>query len=231
MTEWKYTLDLDDEFFSSLAVMCKRLNCTPLHMLKVMHFESGVQADPPHNNLARGIIQFLPTTLDGLGFPEALDITKLNATEQLQWVEKYFSSHAPYGLESVAKIYLATFMPALLRDPRSKDPAFVICGQAGPYKNIYQSNRAFDAKRKGFVTVQDLEDAAETHATGARWNELTIRLGVAEGSETLPIIPTWQGVQSILTKLGHYRGKIDGVPGPKTLKAVFVCLVKKDNAA
>jgi hypothetical protein len=147
----------------------------------------------------------------------------LSAEDQIPYVERYFSPYKAYGLESSGRIYLFTFLPALGQKPDSRDTAFVLCGSLGPLVWAYNANKVFDQDHKGYITLGDLTKACERNAKGPRWDEIIQRL------QTLSSVPitsfnSWIDVQKELTRRGLYTGKIDGLPGVGTMRAVAALL-------
>lgn len=224
------TDDLDANFFPRLAEVSDHLECQPLHLCSVMKSEADVRATawndnpkslPPEKRWnASGLIQFMPATLIGLGWTTGhAAFRQLSATEQLDYVQKYFSPHRGL-LVSIGAIYTATFLPALL--PHAGDPDFVLTAKDGPLGWAYAPNAAFDVDHNYAITVGELESAVKRNCQGVRWSEILGRLGVAPQ----PVVDngfdlgTTLGVQRALARLGFDPGAQDGVPGPKTTAAI-----------
>ena len=171
------TDDLSPGFFTELKAMCTRLGCDPLDMLKVMFSEGGCSATA-HNPAsdASGLIQFIPSTLRGLGWNDSMAaFRQLSAEQQLPWVEAFFQPWRSKGLTTVTRVYQAVFLPASLDSGASDDT--VVCGAGGPFAAAYSSNRTVDIGGKGFISVGDLRAAVEARANGSRWAEIMSRLG------------------------------------------------------
>lgn len=218
------TKDLDAAFFTELCAVAGRLKSDPAKMLGVMMSESGVQAWAHNpNGHASGLIQFMPKTLLNLDWtkgPEAF--RKLSATQQLRYVELYFKSYIGY-LDSVAGLYTATFLPALVK--HCDDPEFVLTAKNGPLGWAYAPNSVFDKNKDYAITVSELEAAVERNCTGKRWAEIIARLtgsGIEEFDDRdVRDLRTTYGIQCTLTELGLHPGALDGIPGPKTTAAVM----------
>lgn len=228
----KHTQDIDGLFFERLDQIASELGAKPLDMLAVMYSESGCRADahndnpknlPPEKRYnASGLIQFMPFVLQNLGWTHGHAMfRKLTATEQLTFVRRYYLPHRGH-LGSVAGLYVATFLPALVR--HCGDPAFVLTAKNGPLGWAYAPNASFDANRDYAITVGELEDAVRRNARGARWNELVARLEGQEPTDAPPDsgndLGTTVGIQRALERLGFSPGKVDGVVGPLTRSAV-----------
>lgn len=232
----KLTRDLDDYFFPRLDEIASSLGAQPRHMLAVMYSESGVSATahndapkdrPPEKRYnASGLIQFMPATLPGLGWTAGhAAFRRLSATEQLTFVDRYYRPHRGH-LDSIAGLYVATFLPALVR--HAKDRSFVLTGKAGPLGWAYEPNAVFDRNRDLAITVGELEDAVARNARGARWDEILMRLeGASSDAPLSRLIPdggtdlgSTMGLQRALARLGYDPGPVDGLPGPRTRAAV-----------
>jgi peptidoglycan hydrolase-like protein with peptidoglycan-binding domain len=131
------------EFVQKVKEMATRLGVKPEWILAVMKNESGM--DPKARNPsggATGLIQFMPATARGLGTTtEAL--SKMSATEQLKYVEKYF---APFKgkITSGTDLYMATFWPAGVGKPDSYN-----IGGA----EVARVNKIFDLDKNGQITA------------------------------------------------------------------------------
>ena len=234
-TPIKLTSDLPANFFPKLVAMCKRLDCKPIDLLKVMASESGVRADArnPHGN-ATGLIQFMPATLKALRYQGSyLEFRHLTATQQLAYVEAYFTPWAKTGKPwNAARLYQATFLPATLT--RGSGPDTVLAERGGYFGWAYEANTTFDRNGDKRITVGELAQAIDRNAKGPRWNEIVARLAEAEGEgstageEADPTdgyaasvdLRSVTGLQNALRLLGFYTGKIDGIPGKLTRHAI-----------
>jgi len=243
------TDDLSDQFFTDILDVCRRIQCDPLDLLGVMMNEIGVKANArnPTSN-ASGLIQFLPSTLAGLGYPDTPDdFRQLNADEQLPYVEAFFQPYVHFGLNSAARVYLAVFLPsALKQNPNNKT---MIAQKGGLNAAIYDQNRGLDANFDGKITVGELQQAIERHYNSARWQEIAARLNDAQGSsptgnsdgQDAIDLRTQSGIADALESLGfdrrHYgftsavrafqmRSGLsaDGIVGPRTRRSLTAAL-------
>jgi hypothetical protein len=235
------TDDLSGAFFDELIDLCGRLSIDPMDLLGVMMAESNVRASAknPISN-ASGLIQFLPATLENLGWagtPE--EFRKLDADKQLPYVEAYFQPYVHFGLNSAARVYQVVFLPSSL--PLGSDFNTVIAAKGGINSAVYDRNRGLDVNFDGKITVGELQQAIERRYTAPRWQEIMDRLGAASGGQDTaddagadPIdLRTQPGIANALEALGfdreHYTfnaavrafqlrsGLVaDGIVGPKT---------------
>ena len=131
------------EFLLKVKEMSTRLGVKPEWVLAVMKNESGMSTTAKNpNGGATGLIQFMPATARGLGTTtEAL--SKMSATEQLKYVEKYFS---PFKgkIKSGTDLYMATFWPAGVGKP----DAYNIGGA-----EVARVNKIFDLNKNGQITA------------------------------------------------------------------------------
>ena len=131
------------EFVQKVKDMATRLGVKPEWILAVMKNESNMSTTAKNpNGGATGLIQFMPATAKGLGTTtEAL--SKMSATEQLKYVEKYF---APFAgkIKSGTDLYMATFWPAGVGKPDSYN-----IGGA----EVARVNKIFDLDKNGQITA------------------------------------------------------------------------------
>jgi len=109
----------------------------------------------------------------------------LDATAQLPWLARYYTPHRGKLVNATA-VYLATFAPADLA--HATDPEWVICGSrpSDRRKHWYPVNIGLDPKRgdpptrKGWIEVRDLTLAIARADQGPRWDELAVRITMAD---------------------------------------------------
>lgn len=212
----KHTSDIDGRFFDELKNIAEGLGADPLHMLSVMYSESGCKANAHNpNGDASGLIQFMPATLQGLGWHNGHEaFRKLSPFDQLRWVAKYYAPHKG-KLGSVAALYLCTFLPALLS--HAAEPSYELSVKGGIRGWVYSANAAFDANGDGKILVSELGDAVKRNCVGMRYRELVARL-TGEGVDLAPIVANPGSVASAQALLGV---DVDGILGPKTRAAIM----------
>ena len=184
--------DLDGGFFLAWVNMCGRLRINPFDLIRVSYSESGGVRPKAHNpnGNAVGLIQFMPDTLNGLGWTKGWqEFLHLDAVQQIPFVERYYRPYAS-NCTSDALCYVATFLPALLPAAAGAMEGardFVLCGQRGPLAWAYAANRVFDRDGKGSITVGDLAAQLERACQGARYGAIVQRLHLAMGNEPPPL--------------------------------------------
>ena len=178
------TTDWSDEDVSAELDFCDALEIDdPSVPLQVWANESDNRASAHNpNGDASGIFQLMPATAKGLGYPLAGDPTlaayrALGVSGQLRWATRYYGPHRGL-ISTVARLYLCTFLPALLEC--GDDMGAVLAAKGGTLGWAYDANwRSFDPRGTGVITVQSLVDAA-ARATGPRTRELIGRVQAAK---------------------------------------------------
>ena len=110
-----------DRFLTPFIAMCKRLKADPAAMLGKMASESGILPNKPASSGAVGLIQFIPSTWNGLGTGKPHSwLRTASGIEQLPYIEKFFFlsfAKAPKdsrGMVSDGHVYVSTFLPAFV---------------------------------------------------------------------------------------------------------------------
>lgn len=223
------TGDLDDFFFAELPEVAKAIGAHPIDLLSVMMSESGIRSDahnPTEGAHAVGIIQFMPATLKGLGYKGDYESFRhLTASNQLMYVQQYFSPYAKKSLDSKERLYMATFLPVTLDWERDEDGDLTLVQKGGRLGWAYSANAGFDTNKDLKIRASELGQAITRNCKGARWNEAVTRLGhtpdFSEDDHETFDLRTVRGIQEALTHLGGDPGPIDGIPGPKTVNGVI----------
>jgi len=179
--EWEesvtHTADLADSFFAAIHTVAATLQTQPQFLLVVMNSESGIRASAHNpNGHASGLIQFMPATLRGLGWTQGHEaFRRLTATEQMPFVQRYYLPFVRQGLNSTARLYQTTFLPATLN--RGSEPDTVIVDiNNNDNAFAYAPNRGLDRRGDGRILVGDLTAFVERTKGSARWREALERL-------------------------------------------------------
>jgi subtilisin family serine protease len=184
-----HTSDLSDAFFASMHVVAASLGTQAEYLLAVMNSESGIRANAHNRNgNASGLIQFMPATLVRLGWTNGHEaFRRLSAEEQLPFVERYYRPFVPQGLNSTARLYQATFLPATLN--RGSAPETVIVDvNNNDNAFAYGPNRGLDRRGDGRILVGDLTAFVDRAKRSPRWAEALQRLN-ATVPGPLPVPP------------------------------------------
>lgn len=148
----------EPEFLPKLDQVARRLGIERDVLLNVMRFESKLdpQAVNPMSR-ATGLIQFMPRTAGGLG-TSVEELYNMSATDQLDYVEKYYKQNGVKPGATVGDLYILTFMPAAANKPDD----FVLGNSRGgrvfnlDASRVYAQNRVFDQNGDGVFTKADV---------------------------------------------------------------------------
>ena len=159
----------DTEFTTAVTNLAKKYDLNEDDLYAVMSFETGGTFDPAKKNMAgsgaTGLIQFTNSTARGLGTTtEAL--ARMSRTEQLKYVDKYFSNKGIQG-GNIEDLYMSILFPAAVGKPSN----FVLFGRGaiagyGPGSRAYSQNRGLDRNNDGSVTKAEASAAARAHKKG-----------------------------------------------------------------
>ena len=142
---------LGDGFCAKLEEVAKNINCDPKDLLGMMQSESGInpQAQNP-NGGATGLIQFMPSTAEGLGTSTSA-LMNMSAIEQLDYVEKYFLVNSGNSGQRLTggDLYALCFLPGYFNNE-------VLCSSTGSTAVYYNENSLLDANGDGNITKTEL---------------------------------------------------------------------------
>jgi hypothetical protein len=137
-------------FVERVLLMCHDFdwyNDAPSDVMSCIAFESGETFSPNIRNAAgsgaTGLIQFMPATAEDLGTTVEL-LSKMYATEQLDYVEKYFDRYAS-RIHSLSDMYMAILLPKYVGTPDSS----VLFTEGGV---SYRQNSGLDSNHDGKIT-------------------------------------------------------------------------------
>jgi hypothetical protein len=135
-------INLSSEVQSKIIEISSDLEINPDDLTRLINFESkfNPQAKNPYSS-ARGLIQFIDSTAQDLGFADSLDLVTQHPTviDQLQIVYEYLSRFYPF--KNQQDLYMSVFYPKY----RKVDPQTV-------FPDSIQS------VNPGIITVQDYVD-------------------------------------------------------------------------
>src|ERR1039457_390655 len=161
---------INQQFSEKLNQISQDVGMDPRDLLLCMYLESGVDSTQVNHvsGQAKGLIQFMPDTLRGLGVPEHQINTfnKVPALEQLDYVKKYIQSKMSYAgrsFKSASEYYVANFWPVALKKWHGQDPiankdVVVVDRRSsnGHERNAYEENAGLDVNKDGKITVGDI---------------------------------------------------------------------------
>lgn len=189
------TADHSWGFYEGLVAIAQRHGWSKgaIGMLMVMQSEAGMQHNPPHNGPARGLIQFEPSILAGLGWRGSPDeFAQMSAEDQLPWVERYYEGKALSSDPEPVEFYVAGLTPAFMKQrmvgsrvygPASDSMAFLAREDEPSLAFIVRDNPIFAEDDDGVrvIRVRGMAKRMQGAATGARWREAVARLAFVEG--------------------------------------------------
>jgi Transglycosylase SLT domain len=190
---------MDPGFYQKLLQVSSDVQMKPEDLLNVMVVESGI--DPTAHNTngnASGLIQFMPSTLKGLGFQGShADFRQMSSVDQLDYVKKYILGNMKYNggpFTSAAQYYVANFLPVALQLPGVKngDPNTIIVaknpnkphlpGVSAHMESVYyNSNPILDADHDGVITYGDIQTVLNRAAGGKNFRSALAQLQNATG--------------------------------------------------
>ena len=176
--------NLGANFYKKLIKVTSELQMNPEDLLCIMVSESGINPSALNpNGKAAGLIQFMPSTLKGLGYKgEYKDFLQLNGEAQLDWVKALIQGNMKINggpFTSAAQFYLSNLFPVALKlkgiknnDPEVKileEKPISVNGFSKKYLDVgakisiglekaaYNGNKGlFDKANKGSITFGDL---------------------------------------------------------------------------
>ena len=154
----------DKPFQQGVSKLAKKYNVSEDDLYAVMSFETGGTFDPAKKNEAgsgaTGLIQFMPETAKGLG-TSTEELSKMSRTQQLKYVDKYFSNKGIQGGD-IDDLYMSILFPAAVGKPDD----FVLFGRGamrGYTGRAYDQNRGLDANNDGSITKAEAAAKVRTH--------------------------------------------------------------------
>jgi len=125
--------NLTPNFYDKLVKITSELGMKPEDLLNVMALESGLNpAAHNKNGNASGLVQFMPSTLKGMGYKGSHDEFRgLSGEDQLDYVKRLIQGNMKFNggpFTSAPQYYVANFWPVGLKLPGIKagDDAAVI---------------------------------------------------------------------------------------------------------
>lgn len=193
---------LTQSFYTKLNEVSGELGMNPRDLLLVISLESG--GNPAAKNTtysknpnfqARGLIQFMPNTLKGMGVSQnaALNFDKVPAETQLDYVKQYVKAHQSLiggkPFTSAVQYYVANLFPKSLQrwqgdDPIANKNVVVVAANAKDPREraAYKANTILDADKDGKITVGDLTTVLMRQEQGANFQSMQSGLNAVAGN-------------------------------------------------
>lgn len=185
---------MDPGFYQKLLQVSSEVQMKPEDLLNVMSLESGI--DPTAHNAngnASGLIQFMPSTLKGLGFQGShAEFRQMSSVDQLDYVKKYILGNMKYNggpFTSAAQYYVANFLPVALQLPGIKagDPSTIIAAKNPDKPHLpgvsthmesvyYNANPVLDADHDGAITYGDIQTVLDRAAGSKNFRSAVAQL-------------------------------------------------------
>ncbi|WP_370940459.1 DUF4157 domain-containing protein [Amycolatopsis sp. cg13] len=161
---------VENSFLPALESACRDVGCRPLDLLSCMMAEGGVgpgSVNPQSH--AVGLIQFMPSTLEKLGYPGTWrDFAELSATDQMDYVRKFLLP-GKGTFTSAGRIYQFMFLPATMGSAKDRGGVIATADDADErLKKAYAKNAGLDTNKDGTITIDELEARARQHRAAAQ---------------------------------------------------------------
>jgi hypothetical protein len=155
--------DLSYEFQQKVINYSEKLGINPIHLMKIMAAESGLDpAAKNPNSGAVGLIQFLKPAAKTVGTTVAA-LQNMTREKQIDYVYKYFDvvkKTAKIKYNNIADLYVSTWLP--YEGAQGKPDSYVIASKDDKKtKTYYTQNPILDENKDGKITMKDLKDHAE----------------------------------------------------------------------
>ena len=135
-------------FCSKLSKICKKYGISEKDLIGLMFSESGLKPQARNSNSgATGLIQFMPETAEKQLHTTTSALYDMSAVQQLDYVDKYFSSWLKEGGNyDAGELYTAVYMPS-----RVGRDVVAVRGGSG-----YSGNAGLDSNGDGQTTKAEL---------------------------------------------------------------------------
>lgn len=196
----------DASFINGVNALAKKYDVDAGDLLGLMWSESTLNPQARNPSGATGLIQFMPDTAKALGTSTDA-IFKMNRTQQLALVDKYFEMNKLPSGATAGQLYASVFLPAYARKPDN----FVVARAQGAndagkvQPRWYSQNAGLDMNRDGAITIADL---------GLRLSSKRQEIGLGpsqagSGFRALANLATgaFSGAASFVGDIGQYIGE------------------------
>jgi len=178
-------LGWSSEDYAALVEMANDQGSPADWFAAVMYRESDFKPSALNALGFRGLIQFSVSNLETmfrLSETQIANFTKLTPKQQLRYVGRYYKAWRPLdGWINRAQLYQATYMPGTIQFKGSANST--VLAKKGELN--YNANLSLDPKKKGFITVQDLEDVIQLRIdrSDSQWPTILEGINAVSGQD------------------------------------------------
>ncbi len=142
-----------EDFKNGVIKVADNLKINPDFLMAVFELETASTFDPSITNSLgyTGLIQFGETAAKSIGTTTA-KLRKMNAVEQLEYVEKYFWPHRK-KLNTLTDVYFAVFFPVAIGRPKN----WVLQAKGLSHERVAKWNPLFDINKDGKIEVIEVQ--------------------------------------------------------------------------
>lgn len=149
----EYVKENKSYFLDKVEEISRKLMIAPNWLMAVMYKESKLNHKAVNSTSgATGLIQFMPSTAQGLG-TSTTALKNMSNIEQLDYVYKYYRPYIS-KLNSYPDLYLATFFPVAL----GKSDDYVMQTSSLPASIVARQNPAIDLNKDNKITVGEFKE-------------------------------------------------------------------------
>lgn len=208
--------NLGSNFYSKLVQIAGETGMRPEDILAVMVSESGINPAAHNPGGAIGLMQFMPRTLEGVGFHgNPREFGALSGEDQLPYIQKLIEGNMRLNggpFTSAAQYYVAVFWPAGLKLPgvRQGDPRTPIVeenpesvtGYSKKYYDIglripvsqeraaYKANPLFHGSTPGAITYGDMMHQVEKNKRNPLYSKALLAMNEQTGYQPTRVAPS-----------------------------------------
>jgi hypothetical protein len=249
---------ISSSFSTKLNDISQELGMNPRDLLLVIYLESGANpAARNPNGGATGLIQFMPSTLKGMGLSnqEIKTFGQKSAEDQLDYVKKYVEAHKSLlggkPFTSATQYYVANFFPIALKKWNGDDPIknanVVVVDSNSPNQNeraAYKANTILDYNKDGKITVGDLTNTLMNMEKSSGFQSMLSQFNRVAGNGTVSekskgILQPQEPTQMLADKnipqqfINQINGFLDSFAGEQKSDLIksgsYIILVNSDN--
>lgn len=149
-------LNLTIQEMNKLDLVAKNIGTKTDYLLDLIIRESKLNPQAINKNTkAIGLIQFMPSTLKGMGYNYS-DVQNMNILQQLSIIEKYFSYFS--NLNNPISLGLACFYPYALQYLDNDEYIFGSERSIKYAHKIAMWNSGYDLNKDGFITILEFKN-------------------------------------------------------------------------